>query len=196
MKSRADLSGGALLTCVPFLSVGVVGRGFGAQTPATICIPQAIGVPALSGPPRWWDADGDQVIPEIPNGNDPPELVSFFDPRWQGAVSNTDAAADHVEFKALYNRDTVYLSWEVKVDRRLDPGADAVWFGIKQTDGSAVVIKLTLNTSLQGTLEAVPRPGLTISAYLAEVWKYDGTSWSPVIPTSSTWPTWLPNQTR
>ena len=41
-----------------------------------MCIPQAFGVPAMSGHPIWWDADGNNTIPDI---NHPAGLRSDAD---------------------------------------------------------------------------------------------------------------------
>src|SRR5438477_12696638 len=65
-----------LLVCM-----GVLPLQLGAQT---YCIPPAVGVPALPGPPIWWDQNKNGMFPELPKEND-----QLNDPRWQGALGLT-----------------------------------------------------------------------------------------------------------
>src|SRR6266568_6247887 len=82
--------------------------GFWDQSRAqdTTCIPFASGPPYLPGGPNWW------------NGVPPSIQKRFDDPRWLGSVSHTDGTTDaqHVDFRAVYRTDSIFLSWVTKVD--------------------------------------------------------------------------------
>lgn len=160
----------------------------------TTCIPLGIGVPALIGPPTWWDADGDLDFPEIPNDdptpNLPEELERFADPRWRGAVSHTDGftSAEHVDFRAVFAGESVYLSWQVLMDPGgLDVNADALWFGIKSATQNAVVFKLSVNTSSTVALKAEPQPGVLTEPYTVQMLLHNGTIYQAVPPSSAPW---------
>src|SRR6266566_4895839 len=91
----------ALLLAV---TASFVFSSYAIATPIAIqdtCIPPAVGVPGLPGPPIWWDASM--------NGR-------FDDPRWNGAVSHTAgiSSAEYVDFRAVHSGGKLYLSWEVR----------------------------------------------------------------------------------
>jgi hypothetical protein len=123
-----------------------------AQVTQVTCIPQAIGVPGLSGAPVWWHAGGGALDPNAV----PAELDWFHDPRWNGATSHTDGSttAEDVDFRAVRDAGNLYLSWQVKVDpgglNRGNPtyqiDGDAVLFAIKETSGRVITFWLILNT--------------------------------------------------
>jgi outer membrane protein with beta-barrel domain len=89
-----------------------------AQT--DVCIPEAFGVPALSGPPNWWDSG----LPA------PQHWPRPDDPRWRGAFVHLPmpgaAATEHVTFRALRTATDLYLLWHVTVDPVLDSN-DQLW---------------------------------------------------------------------
>jgi hypothetical protein len=148
------------------------------------CVPQAFGVPALSTPPppRWWDADGDTVFPEIPNptpAGAPPELQTLSDPRWRGAASHTDGSMSReVDFRALHFADSLYLSWQVPfAPGGLKTGTggtaidgDAVMFGIRESGGRLVMIRLLLNTTGDGDAKGPPAYQVRLDKFESSVW--------------------------
>jgi len=84
-----------------------------------VCIPQASGVPALSGPPNWLDS----------SAGEPTYWPRIDDPRWRGAAARSlggSGAADHVSFRALRDASALYLSWYVKVAPQLS-SAEALY---------------------------------------------------------------------
>jgi hypothetical protein len=86
---------------------------------APLCIPPGFGVPALSGPPNWYDtAPGE-----------PRYWPRLDDPRWRGALgkSKGTGTAEHVQFRALRDSSALYLSWWVRVDPQLSPLADRLF---------------------------------------------------------------------
>jgi hypothetical protein len=176
---------------VAFASVLLLSLGQLLQAQVA-CVPLAFGVPALSGPPIWWDADGNNTIPEIvhPAGCVggaclPAEIVSLADPRWARAVSNSgfdpSAAPQYAEFRAVFQGTDLYLSWQALLDPALNlptsTREDALWFGIKQTAGKpAVIVKLTLNTNMTSLQESFPRPGDPSVYYKIDMLTNTGTS--------------------
>ncbi|HEU4996824.1 MAG TPA: outer membrane beta-barrel protein [Gemmatimonadaceae bacterium] len=166
-----------------------------AQPPSPSCIPRAVGVPAMSGPPRWWDADKDMTFPDFPNTGNPPELTRLDDPRWQAATGHSygSAGREHVQFRALAFHDTLYLSWDVEFDPGgLNSGADFVWLGIKQQGSDpGIAIKLALASQQQGTFPAQLQP-----AYTATVWETTGIPLNPWVPVSGTPPGWITSLTK
>jgi hypothetical protein len=168
---------------------------------AQTCVPRAVGVPWMGGPPRWWNVDGDARYPESPNDNaaNPIELDVLGDPRWNRAVGHSDGstANEHSQFRALVFQDTVYLSWEVNLDPGgLNPGADVLWIGIKQQGAKpAVVIQLTYNLSPSGDQVAEPRP-TTLTTPVS--WRLFTKGSSPLDPWPETTPvpTWLSGMSK
>ncbi len=141
---------------------------------AQICIPQAYGVPGLSGPPQWW--------PTGPSST----LLTLDDPRWRGATSRV--LNGEVEFRALYKANSLYLSWQVKADLSLDPSGDQVYFGIKQQSGKpATVIQLSLasnNYPLNAALS-------TSFGIVVKQWTGSTFGWQPLSPL----PSWITSTT-
>lgn len=92
------------------------------------CIPNANGVPALSGAPQWWDS----------SVGEPNYWPRLDDPRWRGALAKSFGvgANEHVSFRALRRADAVYLSWYVKVDPLLEPWVDALRVGFSPGGGA------------------------------------------------------------
>lgn len=103
---------------VPLLIGIVFLLAAGSAVADSFCIPQASGVPALSGPPQWWDA----------SAGEPDYWPRLDDPRWRGAMARSfgTGASEHVSFRALRDGSSVYLSWYVKVDPNLEPFVDAL----------------------------------------------------------------------
>src|SRR6185312_4062197 len=114
------------------------------------CIPEARGVPGLSGPPKWR--------PD-PIANFPDQMKRLDDPRWRGAISHS--LNGEVEFRALYRKpDSLYLSWIMKTDGQIDLNADQVLVGVKQGNSKPpVIISLQMVSNAPG--EALPPVGGT-----------------------------------
>lgn len=94
----------------------LTGSGVLAQN---VCLPNATGVPFLSGPPNWFDAaqPQPQFWPEVD------------DPRWRGSFLYTfggAAASEHVAFRGLRTATHLYLIWNITVDPLLDE-FDELW---------------------------------------------------------------------
>lgn len=114
------------------LLVGLMLLSFGHPVPAAagtdVCIPNAGGVPALSGPPNWWDA-----APGPPQFWPRPD-----DPRWRGAFVHLpmpgSATTEHVTFRALRTATSLYLIWYVTVDPFLDDN-DQLWVAFSPGPG-------------------------------------------------------------
>ncbi len=101
----------------------------GLATAQSLCIPQASGVPALPGPPNWWNS----------TGGEPNYWPRLDDPRWRGALARSfgTGANEHVSFRALRDSNALYLSWHVKVDPSLDPFVDALRVGFGPGGGAS-----------------------------------------------------------
>lgn len=113
-----------------FLVAMIVFVGGAAAAPQ--CIQQASGVPALSGPPDWWNN-------QLPAGTGWKRLD---DPRWRGAFESDMGAtgvSTHVSFRALRGAvgatPALFLSWFVQVDPSIDPFVDVLRVGFTQTGG-------------------------------------------------------------
>jgi hypothetical protein len=100
------------------------------------CIPYAHGVPALWGPPNWWNES--LSPPYYYNQTD--------DPRWRGAVSHTygGGAGEEISFRALYDsQNSLYLSWHIDADPSMDAGHDLLVVGFSPGGGADdIVIKI------------------------------------------------------
>ncbi|MGH9895835.1 MAG: hypothetical protein ACREA0_28390, partial [bacterium] len=86
---------------------------------ANLCVPQANGVPALGGAPNWHnDAPGE-----------PQYWPRLDDPRWRGSLAKSwgNGASEHVQFRAVRDANSLYLSWWVRVDPWLTPNADRLF---------------------------------------------------------------------
>jgi hypothetical protein len=134
----------------------------------------------------WWDADNNGLVQWDAITA---ELERFADPRWQGAVSHTDgsATAEDVDFRALRDAGSLYLSWQVKTDPGgLNKGnpdykvdGDAVVFGIKEPSGRVVMFWLILNTDISTPLDAAQ--GLHVLTRKKDA----GQAWADVSPPPS-----------
>ncbi|MEM7051206.1 MAG: hypothetical protein AAF604_16170 [Acidobacteriota bacterium] len=134
----------------------------GAQT--DVCLPNAIGVPALGGPPNWWSA----TLP----GWEP-----LDDPRWRGAYLETfggGAASEHVSFRGLRTATDLYLSWRVEVDPTLDT-QDQLWVGFAPGGGEDELL-LNIQPFSTSNTAAEADPVVNISA---SVRPSTGGAWSP-----------------
>ena len=155
----------------------------------TWCIPEAIGVPGLPGPPTWPSIQaltGQTPWPAARSYSTPRGLD---DPRWAGHLSigfpsvapspasccggsaATDpnfggATNEDVVFRTLY--DTVggnrflYLSWWVKADDTNSLLDDALHVGFSRATGNAVVLRIVPSTSTASTSSGPVGP-VTIS---------------------------------
>lgn len=118
-----------------------------------VCIPSAGGVPALNGPPNWWQAN-------LPGW---PELD---DPRWRGAFLQTfggGGASPHVSFLALRTATDLYFSWRVDVDPQMDD-EDQIWMAFSPGGGEDdlllnIVPFAAANTDHEADLPAAITPG-------------------------------------
>jgi hypothetical protein len=141
----------------------------------TTCIPVALGVPALPGPPNWFD----DTLPA-------PQHWSAFDdqgdPRWQGAIRKSYGlgSVEHVAFRALHAPVAapapggpsahLYLAWDVSVDPSVDPDADGVYLGLQRNGGPAFIVSIRAWSSAVDRLIAAPTAR-------REVLRQSGTSW-------------------
>lgn len=118
------------------------------------CIPQAFGVPALSGPPQWWSTSGPapQINPQLD------------DPRWVGSLGHghptvgaAGGAGEHVLFRALHDSTALYLQWMVKRDTSPQAGEDMIHVGFSPGGGGNpnTIIRIVLNigTQVQATTD-------------------------------------------
>ena len=97
-----------------------------------VCIPNAVGVPFLSGPPNWFNA----ALPQ------PQFWPDVDDPRWRGAFLRTfggAAASEHVAYRALRDATSLYLQWNVTVDPQLDE-LDELWVAFSPGPGQDDVL--------------------------------------------------------
>ncbi len=110
----------------------------------TSCTPILRGVPALSGPPVWWDGNSNGTFPELPLEND-----KLDDPRWKGAASITygSGATEELVFHAGQSNaiggPALYFSWNVKVAPSTTSSDNILYVGISGI-GQDVILKLTL----------------------------------------------------
>ena len=148
-----------------------------------LCIPEAFGLPNLGvsavsmfGAPMWW----------VPGGST--NMTRLDDPRWNGAVSQD--INGEVTFRALHHKagttDTLFLSWQAKIDQTLDqsdvasnttgdPTGDQLVVGFKQPTGSATIIHLGLGSSAAG--QEANKAGVAYKAYT-----WDGMALTPLGP--------------
>ena len=160
----------------------------GAQT---TCVPVAQGVPALNGPPIWWDADGDTSFPEIPQ-----EDNRLTDPRWRGNAAITypgvGASGDEVVFRSLQRSEAggtfIYLSWWVKVAPSFDNlGANRVLVGFDPGGGADdVLLQIELTSATAAMASTSYSPTVWTKAAADSEWG------SPLLSV----PNWLTDFTR
>jgi hypothetical protein len=129
---------------------------FSAQAGADpfVCIPTASGVPALSGPPNWWE----EALGE------PQYWPRLDDPRWRGAFQRTFAGSSvspHLTFRALRHGSgsdaALYLSWHVQVDPSPDADFDLLHVGLSP-GGTAddLIVRITPYHVISSDIEAEP----------------------------------------
>ena len=143
---------------------------------ATFCIPNAPGVPGLSGQPPTW----------VPGGAYP-QRTELDDPRWRGAYRrNFD---DGVVFRAVYDetggQKSLYLSWNAVFVPELDDTHDVLYLGLRASGGAdAMVIRI----------EAHGAPGSATAGAVdaIDVYEWSSGSWSP----RATEPTWIAASAR
>jgi hypothetical protein len=136
----------------------------------TICIPTAFGVPALSGPPTWWNNP-------VQHAQD----TMHDDPRWVGAASMGfgSGTIEEGEFRALKNsvagKFYLYLSWYV-INPTWDPASGqfvVVGFCPKDTLGDTVSFKINPFSAVP------PDPSITNCATAASFSIYTGMNGTP-----------------
>ena len=150
-----------------------------AQPGRPVGVPIAQGVPGDSNPPNW--------LPALPN---PDSRVD--DPRWRGAVKLTHGgpavSAPGAEFRAVYKGGFAYLSWVVKQDPMIAPGADRLYVGFSLPEGNATtratVVAVTID-SLAGTAATGAKRTLAVYSGTAAEIAANGGNW----PTRAV-PTW------
>lgn len=152
------------------------------------CMPEAKGVPGLSGPPKWRPDP-------FTAANFPDQLKRLDDPRWRGALSHV--IDGEVEFRALFKKpDSLYLSWYAKADGKLDLNGDQVFLGIKQVPGKPpILIRLKLKVEDQ-VLDAAPPPIGIPDPVGVEAYQWTGT-WQPLgVGVAPPVPPWIKGTTR
>ena len=154
-------------TCGLFvLLVAALGwAGSGSAFADVHCIPQASGVPALSGAPNFLDA-----APGEPN-----YWPRLDDPRWRGALARGfgNGASEGASFRVLRvggASPMLYMSWYVKVDPQLDPFVDSLRVAFSTGAGSDEMIEVFPFTSVAGDLSAAPPPSTQTRLLSAGAW--------------------------
>lgn len=113
---------------------------------ATVCFPNAFGVPGLPGPPHWTAAP-------------PEQRTQVDDPRWAGSMrrsfgaspdSGTAAGPDNSEVtvRGLRSGDHLYLQYDVLADPQgIAQGYDAVYLGLAKQSGldNAFLLRVSPN---------------------------------------------------
>lgn len=168
------------------LTIGLLHGALVAPASAqTLCPPDASGVPAAGGGPKWFDANGNGVFPEYPAEDD-----RITDPRWQFATARSDNNTQSVFFRAIREGSSYLdLSWEFADDPSIEAGSDGVYVGFIPPPSAAmgavndtIVFKVFLNTN--ATVSAS-------TSYTAGAIRYSGGSW-----TGGAQPGWLTSFTR
>jgi hypothetical protein len=124
MKSNLFLKASAPLATLASGFVGAalaLSAGLATAAPAhNVCVPQAQGVPTMSGPPKWLAAWGGGA----------PVSAALDDPRWLGAVGASfelGSAKAPLHSRAVWanegGQDFLYLSFIVDVEGLLGAGA-------------------------------------------------------------------------
>jgi hypothetical protein len=141
----------------------------------TTCIPIAHGVPALSGPPNWFD--NSVPVPQFWDRFD-----EFSDPRWRGAARKGFGVGtvEHLGFRALHSPVTappagtptayLYLAWDIDVDPSVDLNSDGVYLGLQRTGGPAYKFAITAWSSAADKLTATPTAGRTVTKLVGSTW--------------------------
>jgi hypothetical protein len=148
----------------------------GLSRGATVCIPQVGSVPALPGPPNWWDASVGQ----------PQHWPRVDDPRWRGAFLHSpiagSAATHHVTFRALRSGSSLYFQWHVTVDPLLDQNEHLyVTFspGAGKPDLFIDLVPFnSANDDIPANQNAVPAPSLPAPATVAVATRMSGATFA------------------
>ncbi len=156
----------------------------------SMCIPPAVGVPFLPGPPNWLQGTSGVN-------------TTLDDPRWSGATEqalNFDSGGSEANFQALYHQESptqtnLYLSWRVTLDMDgADSNADTLYVGFIPdpahggSNGPAVVFTLTLtNVQATDTGDDLAQSSLKFGTFVATRAVTSGATWSPNGSVVGTW---------
>lgn len=159
------------LTFMTLFGLALIAMSFAAANSAyaqnKLCIPPAVGVPWLPGPPQWWDGK-DQNGNEIPSYDftDPQ-----WDPRWLGARAAGYGSGGAVDatFRALSANENgttyLYLSWYVSFAPSFSPEQTSLYVGFSPTQPSPnappFVIRATFNNVTNDATD-VAGPGVDL----------------------------------
>lgn len=141
-------------------ALGLLFLALGAAA-QNVCVPQASGVPALSGGPNWWDsAPGEPQFWPRPD-----------DPRWRGAFLHipmpASASADHLTFRALRTGTDLFLQWRITVDPHLDQN-ERLWVAFSPGPGKEdVYIEIQPFNSAGSDVEAQPPAAVAVATRTA-----------------------------
>ena len=132
----------------------------------SVCIPTVGAVPALSGPPNWYDCSAG--IPQY--------WPSPDDPRWRGSFQQTffgTSGSHHLTFRALRHGSgasaALYLSWQIQADPSLDNGIDNLFVGFGPQGGEPDIVLQVFPFITAGDREAaLPEPLLPPTAWVRD----------------------------
>lgn len=149
----------------------------------TVIIPQAGGVPGISGPPNWFSV--------------PPGSYHLDDVNWRGATKRTfgGGAGLNICMRALQAIDGgqqyVYLSfWAAYVDE-LSDGDDSVFLGLQAGGGTAMVIEMRAHDSgPPHTGPAPAAPPADLFDIMAWTQAIGSSTWTEITPSSNI-PDWI-----
>ena len=171
--SRRPIGRGALVAAVAALGMTTVRSAVAATTYE--CIPGAVGVFGLDGPPDWSPAG----IAAHPIGK------QLDDPRWNGSTRDDlpqfgGGAMPEGAFRAVQDGAKLYLSLQAIVDPNgTTVGYDAVYIGFGSTTANtAKLVQITLNAD-----NASDTTDFTSTA-----WHHSGAGWA-----TSPFPAWAQN---
>ncbi|WP_157622800.1 hypothetical protein [Solimonas soli] len=165
---------------LPALAAGFALIASGAAQADAQCVPQAWGVPALSGAPNFSNAAA----------GEPNYWPRLDDPRWQGSLLRGfgSGASQTAVFKMLRTGGAdaaLYLSWYVKVDPTLDPNLDLVRVGFSPgAEADVRLFEIVPFTSAAADETAAEPPGYQVRDIQGGAW------------TNVTAPAWLKPNTR
>lgn len=147
---------------------------------AAMCIPQASGVPALSGAPNFIDSAA----------GEPTYWPRQDDPRWRGAAARGygSGASEHASFRALRTggaQPQLYLSWNVKVDPQLDPNLDSLRVAFSTGASPDVMFEVIPFTTVAANINAATPIATQTRTFVANAWT-----------NAVAEPTWLKPNTR
>lgn len=182
MVSRFRSQGAAWrwLRLLPALAALLSG---GAALAQAQCVPQAFGVPALSGPPNFLN----------PAAGEPNYWPRLDDPRWRGAMARSfgTGASETASFRVLRvagASPALYLSWYVKVAPDLTPEVNLLRVAFSSASGTGQMLELLpFNAGMLGAgnqnAAALPR---------SQTRTLSGGAWT----NTASEPGWLPLNTR